>query len=168
MFFTLGLRRTFPLCQRGLSLVHSLVVQASFASFKAVSQKPSVRRTEMTSSTTDGTPSSCDVCGKNVWITPSDPPGDATCPHCGSLVWFDTPLSSDTIKQLADRGVHAEMNAEGDIVSLRFSGSSYDDSVITQLAKLHDLSSIDISDTSVTPAGAACLRELLPTTTVIH
>ena len=77
-------------------------------------------------------------------------------------------LSSDTIKQLADRGVQAEMNAEGDIVSLRFSGSSYDDSAIAQLAKLRDLSSVDISDTSITPAGAARLRELLPTVTVIH
>jgi len=108
------------------------------------------------------------VCGKNVWITPSDPPGDATCPHCGSLIWFDAPLSCDTIKQLADRGVHAEMNAEGDIVSLRFSGNSYDDSAIAQLAGLRDLSSVDISDTAITPAGAARLRELLPTVTVIH
>lgn len=122
----------------------------------------------MTSSTTDGTPSSCGVCGKNVWIAPSDPPGDATCPHGGSLVWFDTPLSADTIKQLADRGAHAEMNAEGDIVSIRFSGSTYDDAVITQLAGLRDLSSIDISDTSITPSGAARLRTLLPTVTVIH
>ena len=122
----------------------------------------------MTLSATDGTPSSCGVCGKNVWIMPSYPPGDATCPHCGSLIWFDTSLSSDTIKQLADRGVHAEMNAEGDIVSLRFSGSSYDDSAIAQLAKLRDFSYIDISDTSITPAGTARLRELLPTVTVIH
>ena len=74
-------------------------------------------------------------------------------------------MSSDTIKQLADRGVQAEMNAEGDIVSLRFSGSSYDDSAIAQLAKLRDLSSIDIS---ITPAGAARLRKLLPTVTIIH
>ena len=36
------------------------------------------------------------------------------------------------------------------------------------LAGLRDLSSVDISDTSVTPAGAARLRELLPTVTVIH
>ena len=122
----------------------------------------------MTSSTTDGTPSSCEVCGKNVWITPSDPPGDATCPHCGSLVWFDVPLSADTIKQLANRGADAEMNAEGEIVSIRFSGSTYDDSTILQLAGLRDLSSIDISNTSITPAGAAQLRRLLPTVTVIY
>lgn len=83
-------------------------------------------------------------------------------------MWFDTPLSADTIKQLADRGAHAEMNAEGDIVSIRFSGSTYDDAVITQLAGLRDLSSIDISDTSITPSGAARLRTLLPTVTVIH
>ena len=135
---------------------------------EAVTYKPSVGHSEMTSSTTDGTPSSCGVCGKNVWITPSDPPGDATCPHCGSLVWFEQPLSADTIKQLADRGAHAEMNAEGDIVSIRFSGSIYDDSVIAQLAGLRELSLIDISNTSITAAGAARLKRLLPTVTVIH
>ena len=122
----------------------------------------------MTSSTTDGTPSSCSVCGKNVWIAPSDPPGDATCPHCGSLIWFDAPLSADTIKQLADRGAYAEMNAEGDIVSIRFSGSTYDDSAIAHLAGLRDLSSIDIKDTAITPVGAAQLRKVLPTVNVIY
>ena len=45
--FTLGLRHTFHLWQRGLALVHSLVVQPSFASFRAVSEKPSVVRHEI-------------------------------------------------------------------------------------------------------------------------
>jgi len=39
-----------------------------------------------------GTPESeggfCVVCGKSVAVEPTRPPGDATCPHCGSLVWF--------------------------------------------------------------------------------
>ena len=122
----------------------------------------------MTSSTTDGTPSACEICGKNVWLTPSDSPGDATCPHCGSLVWFDKPLAGDTVKQLAERGAHAEMNAEGDIVSIRFTGSTYDDSTITQLAGLGELSSIDISSTSITPSGASRLRRLLPRVTIIY
>ena len=122
----------------------------------------------MTTSTTDGTPSACDVCGKNVWIDPSDSSGDATCPHCGSLIWFEAPLVADTIKQLSDRGAHAEMNAEGDVVSIRFSGSTYDDSTIPQLAGLGDLTSIDISCTAITASGAAQLRRLLPRVTIIH
>lgn len=30
----------------------------------------------------------CPVCGNQVVITPSRPPGDAPCPSCGSLIWF--------------------------------------------------------------------------------
>ena len=37
MVFTQGLRHTFALWQRALALVQSLVVQTSFASFRAVS-----------------------------------------------------------------------------------------------------------------------------------
>ncbi|SMP44630.1 hypothetical protein SAMN06265222_1011168 [Neorhodopirellula lusitana] len=37
MVFTLGLRHTFLVWQRGLALVECLVVQASFALFRAVS-----------------------------------------------------------------------------------------------------------------------------------
>ena len=44
MVFTLGLRHTFALWQRALALVQFPVVQASLASFRAVSQKPSVVR----------------------------------------------------------------------------------------------------------------------------
>ena len=28
------------------------------------------------------------MCGKEVQLEPSRPPGDAPCPHCGSLLWF--------------------------------------------------------------------------------
>ncbi|QEG24843.1 hypothetical protein MFFC18_47660 [Mariniblastus fucicola] len=37
MVFTLGLQHTFQLCQRGLALVQSFLIQASFALFRAVS-----------------------------------------------------------------------------------------------------------------------------------
>ena len=30
----------------------------------------------------------CPVCGGHVRIEPSRPPGDAPCPHCGTLLWF--------------------------------------------------------------------------------
>ena len=44
----------------------------------------------MTSSsrTPEGDPNRCPVCGKSLHLEPSVPPGDAPCPHCGSLLWF--------------------------------------------------------------------------------
>src|SRR5262249_32654856 len=45
----------------------------------------------MTSSRTpEGTPIRCPVCGKQTRLEPTNPPGDAPCPHCGSLLWFTT------------------------------------------------------------------------------
>lgn len=38
--------------------------------------------------TPEGQPHRCPVCGKQVVIEPSQPAGDAPCPHCGSLLWF--------------------------------------------------------------------------------
>ena len=42
----------------------------------------------ISSRTPDGQPNRCAICGKPVIIEPSIPPGDAPCPHCGSLLWF--------------------------------------------------------------------------------
>lgn len=39
-------------------------------------------------STPEGDPNQCPVCGKAFVLEPSNPPGDAPCPHCGSLIWF--------------------------------------------------------------------------------
>jgi hypothetical protein len=44
------------------------------------------------SRTPEGEPNRCLVCGKDVVIEPSHPPGDAPCPHCGSLLWFSEVL----------------------------------------------------------------------------
>jgi hypothetical protein len=43
---------------------------------------------EPSTRTPEGEPNRCSVCGKDVRIEPSRPPGDAPCPHCGSLLWF--------------------------------------------------------------------------------
>jgi mannitol/fructose-specific phosphotransferase system IIA component (Ntr-type) len=40
------------------------------------------------SRTPEGQPQQCPVCGNEVVIEPSRPPGDAPCPHCGCLIWF--------------------------------------------------------------------------------
>jgi anti-sigma B factor antagonist len=42
----------------------------------------------ISSRTPEGRPSHCQVCGSELKIEPSDPPGDAPCPRCGHLVWF--------------------------------------------------------------------------------
>jgi hypothetical protein len=47
------------------------------------------------SRTPEGEDNRCAVCGNLVRIDPSRPPGDAVCPHCGTLLWFGTkPIDS--------------------------------------------------------------------------
>lgn len=41
------------------------------------------------SRTPEGEPNRCPFCNKKIRIEPSTPPGDAPCPFCGCLVWFD-------------------------------------------------------------------------------
>ena len=43
------------------------------------------------SRTPEGWPDRCQLCGNSVRIEPSVPPGDAPCPHCGHLLWFQPP-----------------------------------------------------------------------------
>ncbi len=42
-------------------------------------------------STPEGEPNRCQVCGHLVRLEPSRPPGDAPCPNCGCLLWFPAP-----------------------------------------------------------------------------
>jgi eukaryotic-like serine/threonine-protein kinase len=44
---------------------------------------------EPSTRTPEGEPNCCPVCGKSLCIEPSRPPGDAPCPHCGHLLWFE-------------------------------------------------------------------------------
>jgi hypothetical protein len=47
------------------------------------------------SRTPEGWPNRCPACGKEVRIEPSIPPGDAPCPNCGHLLWFDPTVVDD-------------------------------------------------------------------------
>jgi hypothetical protein len=38
--------------------------------------------------TPEGAPNHCPVCDSLICIEPSQPPGDAPCPNCGTLLWF--------------------------------------------------------------------------------
>ena len=42
----------------------------------------------ISSRTPEGQPNGCPVCGARVCVEPSRIFGDATCPKCGSLLWF--------------------------------------------------------------------------------
>jgi acyl carrier protein len=42
----------------------------------------------ISSRTPEGVPNHCPVCGTSICIEPSQPTGDATCPNCGTLLWF--------------------------------------------------------------------------------
>jgi len=43
---------------------------------------------EPASRTPEGDSNRCPLCGKELRIEPSRPPGDAPCPYCGHLLWF--------------------------------------------------------------------------------
>src|SRR5262245_11401409 len=51
------------------------------------------------SRTPEGEPWRCPVCGNELRLDPSRPPGDAPCPHCGTLLWF--PPNADEPPRLA-------------------------------------------------------------------
>ncbi len=42
----------------------------------------------ISSRTPEGVPSHCPICDTPICIEPSQPPGDAPCPSCGTLLWF--------------------------------------------------------------------------------
>jgi predicted RNA-binding Zn-ribbon protein involved in translation (DUF1610 family) len=43
----------------------------------------------ISSRTPEGRHDRCRVCGADVVVEPSDPAGDAPCPTCGHLIWFN-------------------------------------------------------------------------------
>ena len=73
---------------------------------------------EPASRTPEGEPNHCPICGKDLQIEPSRPPGDAPCPHCGALLWFGQSPPEDIerlrrasksfqlARQVADLGRH--------------------------------------------------------------
>lgn len=89
------------------------------------------------SRTPEGTPNRCPICGQDVSITPSEPSGDAPCPHCGCLLWFVVgdagPIffaQPAAVVPSATRNI--EMNvAEEDCVQIRAAGfESFEGTVV--------------------------------------
>lgn len=54
----------------------------------------------ISSRTPEGLPNHCPICNSDVCIEPSALFGDATCPQCGSLLWF---LNVKSTTRLYDR-----------------------------------------------------------------
>ena len=58
--------------------------------------------TQPSSRTPEGEDNRCIVCGHDVRIDPTRPPGDAPCPNCGTLLWFaEIPQDTPQIRQAA-------------------------------------------------------------------
>jgi anti-sigma B factor antagonist len=71
----------------------------------------------ISSRTPEGYPNRCPVCGKSDLLNPSlFSTHDATCPHCGSLLWFDDLIAEQ------DLGPVGGMQIEevGDVTIVRF------------------------------------------------
>lgn len=60
---------------------------------------------QISSRTPDGERNTCTICGMEVWMAPSLDTRDATCPHCGCLLWFDelAEVTDGTVEQLKIR-----------------------------------------------------------------
>ncbi len=43
----------------------------------------------ISTTTDDGTPIRCDICGASSLVNVSRPPGDSVCPNCGAFLWVD-------------------------------------------------------------------------------
>jgi mannitol/fructose-specific phosphotransferase system IIA component (Ntr-type) len=63
------------------------------------------------SRTPEGDPNQCPVCGKDVYIEPTTPPGDAPCPHCGHLLWFTSHNSLETFEFVPREAVVSNLSA---------------------------------------------------------
>ncbi|MBI5759045.1 MAG: STAS domain-containing protein [Planctomycetales bacterium] len=86
--------------------------------------KRDVTSMPISSRTPEGIPNHCPMCGKEVVVNPSIPPGDALCPHCGQLPWFPVGTRSGLSRQ------HLDVRRLGDVVVVNFTCSQIPDSSI--------------------------------------
>ncbi len=52
--------------------------------------------------TPEGQPNHCPMCQTDVPVEPTQPPGDATCPACGHLLWIETSPESGAVIVIHD------------------------------------------------------------------
>lgn len=72
------------------------------------------------SRTPEGHSNHCPVCGKNLRIEPSQPPGDAPCPHCGHLLWFQHSSEPESSVK------HERLQKMFEVASIKMAKGEYD------------------------------------------
>lgn len=115
--------------------------------------------------TTEGTPSSCPICGKQMIVSASIPLGDATCPHCGALIYprlLGDNFERDHEKRLAELGGIIETNDECEVIFAELHGPLFSDKTVSKLAGCNGIPVIKICKTGQTSEGIETLRKLLP------
>jgi hypothetical protein len=70
------------------------------------------------------------------------------------------------LHRLAELGAEVEVDGEGQVQLVRFSGHEYDDSIIHHLSVLAAVPIIDLRETAISKAGIEQLRRLLPDCTI--
>lgn len=74
------------------------------------------------SRTPEGMPNRCPVCRHDVVIEPSLPPGDATCPYCGCLLWFASSLNFGAMPFLMPKPIQLTSQNKADALSEMLNG----------------------------------------------
>ncbi len=106
---------------------------------------------EPSSRTPEGEPNRCPVCGKDLCIEPSRPPGNAPCPHCGSLLWFGPPKVGRTGSMpLTAFGINSACLSNAEITDARLS----------ELSMVPKLYYLNLGHTQITDARIALLAGL--------
>lgn len=85
------------------------------------------------SRTPEGWANRCPICGHRITANPSLPPGDAPCPHCGHLLWFD-PRGGRRHK--SNRSERTEMQFEHALLQMR--NGAYDYAIVLLLCVVRD------------------------------
>jgi len=74
-----------------------------------------------------------------VRIEPSRPPGDAPCPHCGYLIWFDPGIVGGSARAESLRRAAADVGLDPFLDRLRQSGLLSDEQVLALTEHLRDI-----------------------------
>jgi len=53
----------------------------------------------------------CPICGREFTLEPSVPPGDAPCPNCGCLVWFEIENAKPIVPRQSISNKRLQINA---------------------------------------------------------
>ncbi|MBL8818533.1 MAG: hypothetical protein JNL58_21070 [Planctomyces sp.] len=85
------------------------------------------------SRTPDGNDGYCIICGQFVRLAPSVTAGDATCPCCGVLLWFDRAEESSTLmkkrREVLTALSSSELAAAKDVLLQASSGDAEDSAI---------------------------------------